>query len=206
MEKFIAMEEKPKYLDTEMLYMRKKDYVEMKIQDIKEGKIQPQNRRPYHAKPFDALVLERNSGRGGKKKGVHHNSEKRGSGNRGKGGRRGRGRGDRNQGGQRNGAAVDAHTIPKVQASIEQGVKRSREDDDEAESGEKKIKVEAGNGENVETEHEEKKIKIEDVEGMLKGVTEYHDSKIGVGAIEELKGKMVGDIQNAVKLEQEEAI
>jgi len=90
-------------------------------------------------------------------------------------------------------------------------VKRSREDDDEAESGEKKIKVETGNGEKkikVEAESEEKKIKVEDVEGMLKGITEYHDTKAGVGAIEELKvkGKMAGDIQKAVKLEKEEAI
>jgi len=199
-------------LDTEMLYMRKKDYVEMKIQDIKEGKIQPQSRKPFRAKPFDALILERNSGKGGKK-GGDRNGQKRGSGNRGRGGggrrpRRG-GRNDRSQGGQRNEAAGDPHTIPKVQASSEQGVKRSREEDgDETGNGEKKIKVETESGEqkfNVETESEEKKTKVEGVEGMLKGVTESQETKTGVGAIEELKvkGEVAGDIQRAVKLEKE---
>jgi len=160
MEKFIAMDEKPKFKDQELTYMRKKDYVEMKIQDIKDGKVQAQDRKTYQNKRkqhFDALRLGngRPDNRGSKNSQDGDKREKREGGHGGRGGRgRGRsrggrggrgGKGGRDRGGDRNGGAVgDEHSIPKVQTSGEQGVKRQREEgDNDAGNGDKKVKVEA---------------------------------------------------------------
>lgn len=44
--KFLELEPKPTYKDREMQIMSKKDYCEKKVQDIKEGKIQPSGERP----------------------------------------------------------------------------------------------------------------------------------------------------------------
>lgn len=157
MEKFIALDEKPKYKDQELIYMRKKDYVEMKIQDIKDGKVQPQDRKVYENKKkhkFDALKLgdgrphDKRDGEKNEKRENNHGGRGgrggRGRG-RGRGGRGGRGGRDGRRGGDRNGdknAGVDnEHSIPKVQASGEQGVKRQREDVGENVGNDKRAKV-----------------------------------------------------------------
>ena len=44
--KFLELDPKPTYKDREMQIMSKKDYCEKKVQDIKEGKIQPSGERP----------------------------------------------------------------------------------------------------------------------------------------------------------------
>jgi len=97
-----------------------------------------------------------------------------------RGGGRGRGgRGGRNQGGRKNGTTYDEHTVPKVQASSEQGVKRQREeDDDEAGTEEKKVKIE---------EVEVKKIKEEVVEEAMAKEEVVEEKKIKMESVEEKK-------------------
>ncbi|KAF8477503.1 hypothetical protein BDZ91DRAFT_774100 [Kalaharituber pfeilii] len=158
MEKFMAMEEKPKYQDKALECMRKKDYVDMKIRDIKEGKIVPQASKK-HAKKFDAFAQRGRGGyhkSGGRDNDAQENGDnekgdrqKNGRGGRGRGrgrGGRGRGRGGRgggNRDGDRNKQnGADEHTVPTVQASTDQGVKRQREDADVG-NEEKKPKIES---------------------------------------------------------------
>lgn len=126
MEKFMAVEPKPKFEDKELLIMTKKGYVEMKIKDINEGKIQPQAKKSFRSKPFDAYKTHgAKNGNDGEKR-----EERKGGFQRGGRGGRGRGRGGRGRGGRdrndRNGNG-----------------KRGREEGGEGEAnGEKKAKVE----------------------------------------------------------------
>lgn len=72
---FLALDPKPKFQGKELIIMSKKDYVESKAEDIRTGKIKPNETRPHHG-----------GGRG--------NGRGRGRGGRGRG-RGGRGRDDR---------------------------------------------------------------------------------------------------------------
>lgn len=119
---FMALEKKPVWKDKELMWLSKLAYVEGKVQDIKDGKIQPKLRTdPRHQ-------------RGGNHNGAHHkhngnrNNDRNGrGGNRGRGGRgrggRGhsndrRGGGDRKRG-DREGFKKEDNGIPKIKSSAE---------------------------------------------------------------------------------------
>lgn len=108
---FLALDPKPKFEGKELIYMSKKEYVDMKAKDIAEGKIKPQPTRPPHYSTADSH-RGRGRGRGGFHRGDRRDDRKGSDGNwkegrdkfqkgRGRGGRGRGGRGDR-RGGDRN--------------------------------------------------------------------------------------------------------
>ncbi|KAG0637096.1 hypothetical protein HOY80DRAFT_1138622 [Tuber brumale] len=87
MKGFMALEEKPKWNDTDLQWLTKKAYCDGKIQDIKDGKIQPTLQPPHKS------LGNKNGHRGNNQRG----SNQRGRGKSGRGGNGGKGSG-RHQG------------------------------------------------------------------------------------------------------------
>jgi lupus La protein len=49
---FLALEDKPKWNGKELVYMSKREYCDMKLDDIKSGKIQPNKKHQYKLVPL----------------------------------------------------------------------------------------------------------------------------------------------------------
>lgn len=101
MEKFMALEQKPKWNDQELIWLTKDAYCKGKIEGIREGKIKPKVQQPPR-ESRESHGNNRGRGRGDRGRG-------RGRGDRGRGRGGGGGRGGRdNNGGRKN------NGIPKI--------------------------------------------------------------------------------------------
>jgi lupus La protein len=143
-DKFMALEEKPKWNGTELLWLTKDAYIQGKLQDIKDGKIKPKisQRDQDHQR-----AAKGNRGRGNRGRG-------RGGARGGKdryGGKDRNGDGRRNNGIPKVGISSNGSGIPQIKTggangntasasgSPSQGVKRKSEDNPEVQEP-KKIK------------------------------------------------------------------
>ena len=125
LEKFAALEDKPKFGDNVLEYKTKVQYVQDKAEDIRAGRIQPSNRTK---KQFNAhKKADREHAEGGEKK-ERRESNGGGRGGRGRGGGRGNGRGGngRGRGGGRGGnrgtnanREQPSNGIPRLQGSTD---------------------------------------------------------------------------------------
>lgn len=129
-EKFMVLEEKPKWNGQDLLWKTKRDYVEGKIQDIKDGKLKPKNHKDAKSSGDKG---RNNSHRGGGNRG--------GNRGRGRGGRVGRGRGGFNdRRGNRDDKPSNSEGAKKNENGIPQ-LKSSSEVDTSAQNGAAKRKA-----------------------------------------------------------------
>lgn len=128
-QKFLELEKKPTWGDKELLWMSKLAYVEGKIQDIKDGKIQakPRSEKPQRGGNHNGSQNRHNGNRNNNDRNGRGGSRSGRGGQRGRGGGRGRGGhndrrggGDReNKRGDREGIKKEDNGIPKIKNSAE---------------------------------------------------------------------------------------
>ncbi|KAK4181816.1 hypothetical protein QBC36DRAFT_174284 [Triangularia setosa] len=165
---FVKRDPAPTWKGHELLIMKKTAYCEMKAQEIKDGKIEPQNTRKstfWEGKEKTATRGGRGGGRGGRGGRDNRNGDSNGDRKNGfkggRGGRGGRGRGGRGgRGGNRDNKGRDERReekkpsnandgqMPTIQATNDKGEvvkpaetngKRARENDDSAAPPAKKV-------------------------------------------------------------------
>lgn len=122
---FMALEKKPVWEDKELLWLSKLAYVQGKVQDIKDGKVQPKSRpdtKPQRSGSSNGGQHKHNGSRSNDRNG--RGGSRGGRGGRGRGGRGGRG-GDRrggdrdNKRGDREGFKKEDNGIPKIKSSAD---------------------------------------------------------------------------------------
>ncbi|KAG0127012.1 hypothetical protein HOY82DRAFT_568717, partial [Tuber indicum] len=159
MKRFMSLEEKPKWNDTDLQWLTKKAYCDGKIQDIKDGKIQP-TLHPPHKSPSNKSGHRGNNQRGNNQRG-RGKAGRSGNGGRGGGrhqgsnGRRGNGGKGRNDRGgppkiKTTPGGVDGIPLVKTngsasEANEDNNNKRKAENSAEAHTEVKKIKQECDN-------------------------------------------------------------
>lgn len=158
---FMALENKPTWEDQELMWLSKLAYVQGKVQDIKDGKVQAKNRptaRPPRGSNHNASHHKHNGNRGNDRS-SRGGGGGRGRGGRGRGGRGGRGHsndrrgGDRdNKRGDREGFKKEDNGIPKIKSSTD--TPKSEPTDASAQNGASKRKA------TNEGAHEVKKPKV----------------------------------------------
>lgn len=148
MKKFMDLEERPKWNDTGLQWLTKKDYCDGKIQDIKDGKVQPKVSLPH--KSSGNKNGQRGNNQRGRGKGGRGGSGGRGSGkHRGSNSRRGNSRkGMNDRGGppkiKTSPGGKDGIPQVKTEAKENTNNKRKAEGGAEAHTEVKKIKQEHG--------------------------------------------------------------
>lgn len=160
---FMALEKKPAWEDKELMWLSKLAYVEGKVQDIKDGKVQAKPRpdiRPQRGNNHNGGNHKHNGNRGNDR---NSRGGSRGRGSRARGGRGGRGghsddrRGgdrDNNKRGDRKGFKKEDNGIPKIKSSA--GAVKSEPTDASTQNGASKRKA------TDEGAQEVKKLKVEE--------------------------------------------
>ncbi|CUS10273.1 unnamed protein product [Tuber aestivum] len=149
MKEFMALEEKPKWNSTDLQWLTKKAYCDGKIQDIKDGKLQPKAslpRKSFDSKNGHRGNSQRGRGKGGRGGGRHHGSNGR-RGNSGKGiNDRGGPPKLKTRSGGKDGIPQVKTNGDAVEAKDNNNNKRKAEDGAEAHPEVKKAKQEYDNG------------------------------------------------------------
>lgn len=119
----MALEDKPTWEGKELMWKSKSDYVEEKIQDIKDGKVQPRNNNQKShrgSNPQNGGQKKHDGNRGGDHRNGRENGRGRGRGGRDRGrGGRGRGRENKRVSGGREGFKKEDNGIPKLKSSAD---------------------------------------------------------------------------------------